>query len=417
MQSLPETQPGQMSLISHLDELRVRLLRYAVVFFVCLLACYGFRKEIVDIVRAPVEGPLQKYSQLGGAQAGTAKGPNQKAEKQGPSYLNGLDCSCLPALENSQLHPAVTATTATEDVSPSIPLAEAGVDGEFTGGQVEETKLEQLTDIKNQFEEVVRDFKAFYLSMSGREREAALVYQGEGEATGSGSASAQPQAGPQFQSEVIKLDCTCRTKEQKPKAHMVYIGLPELFFAQMKAAIYAAVFFSFPYLIIEIWGFIGPALYRSEKQVFWWFAICTYIFFTGGSLFGYFVVFPFGFDFFLSLSQPGEIMPSLSIGDYLDFTIKLFLAFGTIFELPLAVFVLSRFGLVTPKLMISQARFSLVVILILSAVLTPPDPFTMMLMALPLMSLYILSIGVSFFAVDRKKAALRAQGIDPEEFS
>ncbi|MDX2469573.1 MAG: twin-arginine translocase subunit TatC [SAR324 cluster bacterium] len=416
-----------MSLISHLDELRVRLLRYVMLLFVCLLATYGFRKEIVDIVRAPVEGPLQKYSspQKAGGNGGlkdSSNGQSQDEQSPGPNYLNGLDCSCLPALENDQLKPAVSAAAATEDVSPEIPLAQTGVKAGLENPTVEPSKVEQLEGLKNQFDEVVRDFRAFYLSMSGRDQEAAMVYQGDGESNSGADANPQGQGfqnsqGQGFQSEVIKLDCTCRAKSEKPKTHMVYIGLPELFFAQMKAAIYAAVFFSFPYLIIEIWGFIGPALYKSEKQVYWWFAICTYIFFTGGSLFGYFVVFPFGFDFFLSLSQPGEIMPSLSIGEYLDFTIKLFLAFGTIFELPLAVFVLSRFGLVTPKLMISQARTSLVVILILSAVLTPPDPFTMMLMALPLMSLYILSIGVSFFAVDRKKAALRAQGIDPEEYS
>jgi len=180
-------------------------------------------------------------------------------------------------------------------------------------------------------------------------------------------------------------------------------------------SMYAALFLSFPFLMIEIWGFAGPALYKDEKLVFWGFGLSTFVFFTGGALFGYFVVFPYGFDFFLSLSQPGEIMPSLAIGEYLDFTIKLFLAFGLIFELPVAVFILARLGIITPMMMVQNSRVALVVVMIVSAVLTPPDPFTMFLMAGPLIVLYIISIGVCFIGLNKKKATLRAQGINPEE--
>ena len=168
--------------------------------------------------------------------------------------------------------------------------------------------------------------------------------------------------------------------------------------------------------MIEIWGFVGPALYHSEKKIFWWFALASYVFFTGGSLFGYFVVFPYGFDFFLSLTQPGEIMPSLSVGEYLDFTLKMFLAFGLTFELPLVVFILSRIGWVTPKLMIQHGRLAIVVIFIIAGILTPPDPFTIFLLAGPLLALYVFSIGVSMVAQNKRAAALREQGIDPYEF-
>ena len=108
-------------------------------------------------------------------------------------------------------------------------------------------------------------------------------------------------------------------------------------------------------------------------------------------------------------------MPSLAIGEYLDFTIKLFLAFGLIFELPVAVFILARLGIITPMMMVQNSRVALVVVMIVSAVLTPPDPFTMFLMAGPLIVLYIISIGVCFIGLNKKKATLRAQGINPEE--
>ena len=196
---------------------------------------------------------------------------------------------------------------------------------------------------------------------------------------------------------------------------MVYIGLPELFFTQMKVAIFAGIFISLPFLMIELWGFVGPALYKGERKVFWVFAISSYFFFIGGALFGYFVVFPYGFDFFLSLTQIGEIMPSLSIGQYLSLAIKLLIAFGLIFELPLATFILARLGIVTPELMIKQSRIAILVMFVASAMLTPPDPFTMMLMAGPLILLYLLSILVCFLGVNRQKAALRAQGLDTED--
>ncbi|NQU65328.1 MAG: twin-arginine translocase subunit TatC, partial [SAR324 cluster bacterium] len=217
--------------------------------------------------------------------------------------------------------------------------------------------------------------------------------------------------------ETINLNCQCSVSQPKldTGSTMVYIGLPELFFAQMKVAIFAGFFIAFPYLLIELWGFVGPALYGGEKKIYWIFSIFTYLFFIGGALFGYFVVFPFGFDFFLSLAQPGEIMPSLSIGEYLGFAIKLLLAFGFIFEMPLATFILARLGIVTPGIMIRQARVAVLVVFIISAVLTPPDPFTMMLMAGPLILLYLFSIGVCFLGLNRQKAAQRAQGIEIDD--
>lgn len=385
-----------MPLTEHLEELRKRLLRYALVLLVLVLACYGFRKEILDAVRAPVEGPLEKYSQR-------AQEPGlDPAEAQGPSLnLGAFQCSCLPSPMNSQVGPTEEAEASAMEVTPEFPLAQA-----------DETPSSNAGDEMGFLESAINDFKIFYLAMTGREEQAAKEFHGE-EAIEREKAMAQMTQG---MPAVMNLNCQCQLKTPESAGHMVYLGLPELFFAQMKVAIYSALFFSFPFLILELWGFVGPALYREEKKLFWFFALFSFVFFLGGAMFGYFVVFPFGIDFFLSLSQPGEIMPSLAIGDYLDFTIKIFIAFGMVFELPLVVLILSRMGIVTPRMMIEQSRLSFVVILIISALLTPPDPFTMMLMAGPLIGLYIISIGVSFLAVNRKKAALRAQGINPEEF-
>ena len=122
--------------------------------------------------------------------------------------------------------------------------------------------------------------------------------------------------------------------------------------------------------------------------------------------------FPYGFEFFLSLSQPNEILPSLSVGQYVGFALKLLFAFGIVFELPLIILILSRLGIVTPKFLINNTKYAVVAAFIFGAILTPPDPFTMMLMAIPLIMLYLLSIVLCYITYSRKKAKLRKQGFE-----
>ena len=348
---------GSMSLISHLDELRRRLLRYLVVFVICLLATYGLRKDILDLIRAPVEVPLQKYSQA--AQA------KQKQTSGGIADLDDYTCNCTRNPSAVVTSPLATMPAPTQSVRPDFPLAAPPkVDLNDKVSHIQDASAsEWLSFAKSTY----HDFLALYYSLQGNDQKAA-------ETLGQTAQQNKSEVYQPTQSELLELNCRCvRDNSENKDGAMVYLGLPELFFAQMKVAIYSAVFISFPYLLFELWGFVGPALYRDEKFVYWGFGISSFLFFIGGASFGYFVVFPFGFDFFLSLTQPGEIMPSLSIGGYLDFTLKLFLAFGLIFELPVAVFILARLGIITPKLMISQARPAMVVILILSAVGAPTN--------------------------------------------
>lgn len=368
-----------MSIIDHLSELRVRIIRFIMVMGVCVLCCYFFRKELLDLIKKPVEVPLMKYTSTVNVTPEDHSLPTQ--------ILNQYNCACEDLDAKNQVSTDPAKTSAPEPIK------------EKKG----KTKLTFFETAKL----TVLDFVSYFQVLLGK----------------------APTANPDFQETTQKtvseqlpgtlnLNCTCNLTEAPPSKHssMVYIGLPELFFAQMKAAIFAGFFLAFPYLMIELWGFIGPALYKGEKTVFWLFAISSYICFIGGSLFGYFVVFPFGFDFFLSLTQPGEIIPSLSIGEYLSLSIKLLLAFGFIFEMPLVTFILARLGVITPELMFKQSRIAILIIFLLSAFLTPPDPFTMMLMAGPLFLLYIISIVVCFVGVNRKKIALREQGLEEENF-
>ena len=155
--------------------------------------------------------------------------------------------------------------------------------------------------------------------------------------------------------EKVQLNCDCflAAEIEESEVPLVFIGLPEVFFSELKIAFFLALFFAFPYWIVEIWAFVLPGLYKKERKVFWAFVPATFLFFIGGASFGYFIVFPFGFEFFLSLTQPGEIVPFLSIGQYVSFAVKLLFAFGIVFEFPLIILFLSCFYLLCIHFLIS----------------------------------------------------------------
>ncbi len=394
---------GTMSFLDHLDELRKRLIRFLIVMALCVLATYFYRKEILDLIRKPVEVPLKKYTAVAPAPGVSS------AQQNGLSSLGAYNCVCRQAAPTGNI--SGEKDLSLQDDATTAVSGEISEPTSDTPSSAAEN-LEQAGEIFHQIGASLDDFIMFFQVLLDKEPSPVFTDRIPQE-------TAQPRAPPTIASiqGTINLNCQCSVGQPEPAtgSTMVYIGLPELFFAQMKVAIFAGFFIAFPYLLIELWGFIGPALYSAEKKVYWIFSIFTYLFFIGGALFGYFVVFPFGFDFFLSLAQPGEIMPSLSIGEFLSLAIKLLLAFGFIFEMPLATFILARLGILTPGIMVRQARVAILIVFILSAVLTPPDPFTMMLMAGPLILLYLLSIGVCFVGLNKQKAAQRAKGIEVED--
>ena len=178
---------------------------------------------------------------------------------------------------------------------------------------------------------------------------------------------------------------------------LVFLELTEPFFTYLRIGLYAALFLSFPYLLGQIWLFVRPALFSKERKAIWPFILLSYPLFVGGGLFGYFVVIPYGYDFFLGFENK-YTLPSLSMASYLSLTIHLLFAFGLIFELPTVSFILTRFGIVNADWLRKNRKYSLVVIFISAAILTPPDVFTQTLMAGPLIILYEISIIVSQMA-------------------
>lgn len=183
---------------------------------------------------------------------------------------------------------------------------------------------------------------------------------------------------------------------------LVFLELTEPFFTYLRIGLYAALFLSFPYLLGQIWLFVRPALFSKERNAIWPFILFSYPLFVGGGLFGYFVVIPYGYDFFLGFENKFTL-PSLSMASYLSLTIHLLFAFGLIFELPTVSFILTRLGIINAAWLRENRKYSLVVIFIAAAVLTPPDVFTQTLMAGPLILLYEISIFVSKMAGRKKE--------------
>lgn len=179
---------------------------------------------------------------------------------------------------------------------------------------------------------------------------------------------------------------------------LIFTNLPEAFFVYLKTAFLAGVMLAAPVILYEFWKFVAPGLYKKERKLLLPVVFLCSFFFIGGALFGYFIVFPYGFKFFLGFATE-YIRPLPSMKEYFSLASKLLIAFGVVFELPLIVTLLSRLGFVSVGFLKKNRKYALLLFFVGSAMLTPPDIITQIMMALPLMLLYEISIiGAKIFA-------------------
>ena len=197
-----------------------------------------------------------------------------------------------------------------------------------------------------------------------------------------------------FSSQLFELLMAPLVKVLPPESTLIYTSLPEGFFTYIKVAMVAGIFLASPYIFYQIWMFVSPGLYPEERKWLIPIAIFSAVFFVVGALFGYSVVFPFGFQFFMDFATE-TIRPMPTLSEYLSFSLKLLFAFGTIFELPLFIFFLARLGLVTAKGLRRVRKYAIMCAFVVSAILTPPDVISQLFMAGPLLILYELSIWVA----------------------
>jgi sec-independent protein translocase protein TatC len=188
-------------------------------------------------------------------------------------------------------------------------------------------------------------------------------------------------------------------------AHLQLIGtgVTEAFFTRLKVSLIAAIFVASPALFYQSWRFVEPGLVERERKTAVPFVLAATVFFVSGATFCYIVVFPVGYAFFLEEYANIGVAPQIRISEYLSFASRMLLAFGITFEMPVVTFFFARVGLVDHRLLIGWARYAVVVVFIVAAVLTPgPDIASQMLMAGPLLLLYVVSIGVAFVFARRK---------------
>lgn len=191
---------------------------------------------------------------------------------------------------------------------------------------------------------------------------------------------------------------------------LIFIHPTEAFLSYIKLALFTGIFFSAPIIIYQIWKFLLPALFDKEQRFFFrTFGFGTLLFFVG-SAFAFLVVLPLGIKFLLRLSGP-NLQASFTIGNYLSFTMMFILVFGVLFELPVVIFLLVQVGIVSREFLARQRKYMILVAFIVSAILTPPDVVTQLLLAGPLIVLYEISLILARFAGHGR----REKGVEVEE--
>ncbi|PWE33921.1 twin-arginine translocase subunit TatC [Maritimibacter sp. 55A14] len=222
--------------------------------------------------------------------------------------------------------------------------------------------------------------------------------------------------------------------ERGQDCDLIFISPQEGFFVAIKVSLLGGFILAFPYIANQMWRFVAPGLYKSEKGAFLPFLIASPFMFFLGAAFAFYVVTPLAYDFFLGFQQFGTGGEALPEGDpqaaaplsvvfqgsaqeYLNLTIKFIVAFGLCFQLPVLLTLMGKAGLVSSEGLGNVRKYAVVGILVLAALVTPPDVITQVILFVVVYGLYEVSIWLVRRVEAKRDAELRAQGIDPDEFN
>ena len=193
-------------------------------------------------------------------------------------------------------------------------------------------------------------------------------------------------------------------RDAKMEDKLVYtspLGPLQLF---ITVGLYVGIVIALPYVLYQVWLFIAPGLYRHERRAVATFICSSVVLFLAGMAFGYWVMMPMTLGFLLSVGNTGQFRPMISMNDYFDMTLVIELGLGLVFQLPILIFFLSLFGIVTPRFLWNNFRYAVLIISIIAAVVTPTtDALTMTIFMAPMILLYLLGIGVAAIVVRRKR--------------
>ncbi len=205
-----------------------------------------------------------------------------------------------------------------------------------------------------------------------------------------------------FSKQVFNILARPLTKYLPEGEKLAYTTLTEPFMLYIKTAFLTSLFVVAPFIFFQIWLFVAPGLYQKEKKYVIPFVLATSVFFVGGGVFGYFIVYPWACRFFLNMGS--DFKAVITVNQFFGLTLKVLLGIGIVFELPTLIFFLARMGIVTSRWMVKNFKYAVLAIFIIAAVITPtPDIITQSIIAGPMLGLYTFSILIAFlFGKERK---------------
>ena len=332
---------GQMSFLSHLDEFRKRLVRSVGFVFAAFIFCWFVSKPIYNFLSVPIKRALTESQRVGVP----VKGLSGKEEILNLSNLKEGDKGRYVFSKATSLNQGTGLEKITISPGTSV-LSVAAKDSEGNLGL--------FTD------------ESIYVGN-------AIIPKG-----------------------IMLADLTVPSEVNTDSDEkLVFTTAMEPFQLYVMVSLYAAIVVSVPFLLLQIWGFISPALYSHERKYVTPFVVLSTTSFILGTAFAYYILFPPAVGYLIGLGS--DFTPVLKASDYLDFIVLIMLAMGVIFQMPAVAYVLARIGIVTPGLLIRSWKIALVVMLIVAAFVSPTgDVLNMMLFATPMMVLYLVSIFIAW---------------------
>lgn len=334
---------GQMSFLEHLDEFRRRLIRSVIIILIAFIACFYFSEDIFNFLSVPITKALAdaQRTEL------TAQGLTGEVKILPLDNLNEGD-------KGRYIFGKTTEFSGTPVLIGSSVNVVVAIDSEG--------KKALITD-----EPIFTD--------------QAIIPKG----------IRLP----------IDLSFT-RPGDKKPDERLIVTTAMESFTLSVTVSLYSAIAFSIPLLLLQVWGFISPALYQHEKKYVTPFILLSSISFITGAAFAYYILFPPAVSYLLGLGS-NNFNLLLKATDYFDFITLIMSAMGLIFQMPAITYVLSRIGVVNARLLLRSWKIAVVIILIVAAVVSPTaDILNMMLFATPMMVLYMVSIFVAWFFAKKR---------------
>lgn len=203
-------------------------------------------------------------------------------------------------------------------------------------------------------------------------------------------------------SEIFDFLAVPVNKALHGQSKLVFTKLQGPFVLYMKVALLAGFLLALPWIFYHLWKFIAPALYKKEKKQVTPFIFFTSVSFISGTAFGYYIMFPMAFEFLIQMGK--DFTPMLTIDDYFGLVFRMLLALGCIFELPVIIYFLAKIGLITHRFLWKNYHWAMIIILIVGAILSPPDVFSQVLVSAPLLILYTFGIVIAWAVTKRREA-------------